>query len=95
MLAAPRAASRRPPGSLPSLCIGLTFTWGTAPLGGRSPAGQDGAAGAGGPGVAGATKRQLDAATMWESLSGGEDPTEDEPAENAAEKAPPSARTSN
>jgi uncharacterized membrane protein (TIGR02234 family) len=69
----------------------------TRDAGGRAdaPAGQDGAAGAGGPGVAGATKRQLDAATMWESLSGGEDPTEDEPAENAAEKAPPSARTSN
>ena len=30
----------------------------------------------------------LDAATMWESLNGGEDPTEDDPAENA----PPPAR---
>ena len=32
--------------------------------------------------------RPLDAATMWESLNGGEDPTEDDPAENA----PPPAR---
>lgn len=55
---------------------------------------QDGADGTGGPGGAGANKRQPDAATMWESLSGGEDPTEDDPPENAAEKAPPSARTS-
>ena len=30
----------------------------------------------------------LDAATMWESLNGGEDPTADDPAENA----PPPAR---
>jgi uncharacterized membrane protein (TIGR02234 family) len=32
--------------------------------------------------------RPLDAATMWESLNGGEDPTADDPAENT----PPSAR---
>jgi uncharacterized membrane protein (TIGR02234 family) len=32
--------------------------------------------------------RPLDAATMWESLNGGEDPTEDDPAENAPPPAP-------
>jgi uncharacterized membrane protein (TIGR02234 family) len=36
----------------------------------------------------GGQARPLDAATMWESLNGGEDPTEDDPAENA----PPPAR---
>jgi uncharacterized membrane protein (TIGR02234 family) len=36
----------------------------------------------------GASPHPLDAATMWESLNGGEDPTADDPAENA----PPPAR---
>ena len=36
----------------------------------------------------GAQARPLDAATMWESLNGGEDPTADDPAQNA----PPPAR---
>ncbi len=46
------------------------------------PAGRGGRAGRAGQ------KLPLDAATMWESLNGGEDPTEDDPAENA----PPPAR---
>jgi uncharacterized membrane protein (TIGR02234 family) len=50
------------------------------------------APGARGPGAQedapGAQAGPLDAATMWESLNGGEDPTEDDPAETA----PPSAR---
>jgi uncharacterized membrane protein (TIGR02234 family) len=33
--------------------------------------------------------RALDAATMWESLNGGEDPTEDSPPENTADAATP------
>ena len=37
----------------------------------------------------GTSPRPLDAATMWESLNGGEDPTEDDPAENP----PPPARS--
>ncbi len=59
------------------------------------PGGQDepgGRAGLGeraGPGGRAGQARPLDAATMWDSLNGGEDPTEDDPAENA----PPPART--
>jgi len=34
----------------------------------------------------------LDAATMWESLNGGEDPTDDPAEDDPAENAPPSAR---
>jgi uncharacterized membrane protein (TIGR02234 family) len=52
---------------------------------------QPGPGGAGGPGRkggAGGNARPLDAATMWESLNGGEDPTADDPAQSA----PPPAR---
>jgi uncharacterized membrane protein (TIGR02234 family) len=48
----------------------------------------DAPGGLGGPGGPGGEAQPLDAATMWESLNGGEDPTEDNPAENA----PPPAR---
>jgi len=51
-----------------------------------TPGGQDGRAGRDGRAGQGLP---LDAATMWESLNGGADPTEDDPAENT----PPSART--
>ena len=45
--------------------------------GARDAAGADGAAGQG------STARKSDAASMWESLNGGEDPTEDDPADPA------------
>ncbi|HEX9040989.1 MAG TPA: Trp biosynthesis-associated membrane protein [Trebonia sp.] len=50
-----------------------------------APGGRGAGAQAGAPG---GRSRALDAATMWESLNGGEDPTEDDPAENM----PPPAR---
>jgi uncharacterized membrane protein (TIGR02234 family) len=53
--------------------------------GARDAGAQPGSAGPAGPG---GKARQLDAATMWESLSGGEDPT----ADDAPQSAPPSAR---
>jgi uncharacterized membrane protein (TIGR02234 family) len=58
-----------------------------------APGARGAGAQAGGPGLAArggraGAARRLDAATMWESLNGGEDPTEDEPAGNA----PPPAR---
>jgi hypothetical protein len=79
-----------------------------APGGHGGRAGRAGRAGPGGrAGLGGRAgeARPLDAATMWESLNGGEDPTadesaeaEDDPAETAddpAENAPPPARTAN
>jgi hypothetical protein len=47
----------------------------------------------GGQGSGGGQPHQLDAATMWESLNGGEDPTEDPTEDDPAEKTPPPART--
>jgi uncharacterized membrane protein (TIGR02234 family) len=54
-----------------------------------APAPRDTPGRADAPGGPGGESHPLDAATMWESLNGGEDPTVDAPAENA----PPSART--
>ncbi len=53
-----------------------------------APGTRDAADRADAPDVRGASPRPLDAATMWESLNGGEDPTADDPAENT----PPPAR---
>ena len=55
--------------------------------------GADAPAGQGGQHERAGQARPLDAATMWESLNGGEDPTEDLTQEDPAENAPPSART--
>jgi uncharacterized membrane protein (TIGR02234 family) len=52
------------------------------------PDGPDAPGGPGGRAGLGGKARPLDAAAMWESLNGGEDPTADDPAENA----PPPAR---
>jgi hypothetical protein len=41
------------------------------------------------PAGQGGRERALDAATMWESLNGGEDPTEDDPAQNITPPAHP------
>ena len=53
-----------------------------------APGTRDAADRADAPGAGGASPHPLDAATMWESLNGGEDPTADDPAENT----PPPAR---
>jgi hypothetical protein len=45
--------------------------------------GARGAATVGGAAGQGAAARPSDAASMWESLNGGEDPTEDDPADPA------------
>jgi uncharacterized membrane protein (TIGR02234 family) len=45
--------------------------------------GARGAAGAGGAAAQGRAARPSDAASMWESLNGGEDPTDDDPADPA------------
>ncbi|HVT67768.1 MAG TPA: Trp biosynthesis-associated membrane protein [Trebonia sp.] len=53
---------------------------------GRAAGGADGAR-PGAPDVPGGPERVLDAATMWESLNGGEDPTEDDSGAASAEDA--------
>jgi uncharacterized membrane protein (TIGR02234 family) len=53
-----------------------------------APGTRDAESRAPGPGGRGGKSRPLDAATMWESLNGGGDPTADDPAENV----PPPAR---
>jgi uncharacterized membrane protein (TIGR02234 family) len=54
-----------------------------------APAGQARRGRPGRPGGPGGQARPLDAATMWESLSGGADPTEDDQAENTPPPAHP------
>ena len=54
-----------------------------------APAGQARRGRPGRPGRPGGQARPLDAATMWESLSGGADPTEDDQAENTPPPAHP------